>query len=151
MRTDKYIVQTLQYPEDQLDPDYRAMYNRFARRILWIDGNVVPGAFQMNTSWYCKVPERNPVFDEHAHDCDEIIGFFGGDPEHPHDLGAELRITLDGEAHIITRSCMIFVPANMPHMPLEFLRVDRPIFHFSVVLSPDYDGNAYAKPEHPRA
>ena len=62
MRAGKYIVQTLQYPEAQPDPDYRAMYSRFARRILWIGGNVVPGAFQMTSSWDCKVPERSPVF-----------------------------------------------------------------------------------------
>lgn len=145
MRTDKYIVQTLQYPEETLAPDYKEIYNKFAKRILWIDGKVVPGAFQMNTSWYCKVPERNPIFDEHAHNCDEIIGFFSGDPENPYDLGAELEVTLDGEKHVITKSSMIFVPANMPHMPLKFNRVDRPIFHFSVVMDPDYDGNAYEK------
>ena len=143
-RTDKYIVQDLHEPELP-SPEFREMYNRFAKRILWIDNNVVPGAFQMNTSWYCKIPEQNPVFGEHSHNCDEIIGFFGSNPDDRYDLGAELELWLDGEHHIITRSTMIFVPANMPHMPLKFNRVDRPIFHFSVVTNPYYDGDAYQK------
>ena len=55
--------------------DYGA--ERFASRILWMDGEVCPGAFQMNTSWYSHVPERDPIFPEHVHDADEVNAFFG--------------------------------------------------------------------------
>ena len=85
----KYIVQELNAPTTGT-PEFQEIYNRFAKRILWIDGNTVPGAFQMNTSWYKKVPELNPIFEEHSHDSDELIGFFGSDPENPYDLGAEI-------------------------------------------------------------
>ena len=138
----KYIIQELNNPNTGT-PEFQAMYNRFAKRILWIDGNMVPGAFQMNTAWYKKVPERDPIFDEHAHDSDELIGFFSSDPENPYDLGAELEVTINGEKHLINKSSLIFVPANMSHMPLRILKVDRPIFHFSVVTSPEYGGEAY--------
>ncbi len=138
----KYIIQELNNPNTGT-PEFQAMYNRFAKRILWIDGNMVPGAFQMNTAWYKKVPERDPIFDEHAHDSDELIGFFSSDPENPYDLGAELEVTINGEKHLINKSSLIFVPANMPHMPLRILKVDRPIFHFSVVTNPEYGGEAY--------
>ncbi len=145
-RTAKYIVQELHDPAMPSE-EYRQMYNRFAKRILWMDNNVVDGAFQMNTSWYCRIPEQNPLFDEHSHDCDELIGFFGSNPDDPYDLGAELELWLDGEHHVLTRSSMIFVPAHMKHMPLKFNRVDRPIFHFSVVMDPYYDGDAYQSRE----
>lgn len=56
-RTDKYIVQDLHEPALPSE-EFREMYNRFAKRILWIDNSVVDGAFQMNTSWYCKIPSR---------------------------------------------------------------------------------------------
>ncbi len=138
----KYIVQELNCPATGT-PEFQEIYNRFAKRILWIDGNTVPGAFQMNTSWYKAVPELNPIFEEHAHDSDELIGFFGSDPENPYDLGAELEVTINGETHRITKTSLIFVPANMPHMPLKFIRVDRPIFHFSVVTGKVYGGEAY--------
>ena len=91
----KYIVQELNNPNTGT-PEFQRVYNNFAKRILWIDGNVVPGAFQMNTAWYCKVPERDPVFPEHVHPEDELIGFFGGDPDDPYNLQAEIEIAIDG-------------------------------------------------------
>src|SRR5699024_3524914 len=118
------------------------IYDAFARRVVWIDGERVPGAFQMNTAWYYRIPDRDPIFDEHVHDdCDELIGFFSSDPENPHDLGGEIEFTIGGEAHLITKSSIIFAPAGTPHNPMRILRVDRPIFHFSVVNKTAYDGS----------
>lgn len=138
----KYIMQELHNP-NTMTPEFQEVYNRFAKRILWIDGSLVPGAFQMNTSWYNKVPEINPIFEEHVHDSDELIGFISGDPDNPYDLGGEIEVGINGETHVLTKSSIIFCPANMPHMPLKFNRVDRPIFHFSVVTSHEYGGEAY--------
>lgn len=126
------IVQQCFSPD--MTPEFKALYDSFARRILWMDGEVVPGAFQMNTSWYSAVPARDPVFEEHVHDdADELIGFFSSDPDAPYDLGGEIEISIDGEAHLLTKSSLIFVPAGLKHNPLRILRVDRPIFHFSVI------------------
>ena len=133
MGSSPYIVQTLQ-----------RIYDGFAKRILWMDGHVVPGAFQMNTAWYFAVPEKNPIFEEHVHsDADEIIGFIGSDPDDPYDLGGEIELTVDGETIVTDRSTLVFAPAGVPHMPLSIRRVDRPIFHFSVVTSHVYDEGAY--------
>ena len=74
----------------------------------------------------------------HVHDCPEIIGFFGGNPESPYDLGAEVEFWLEDEMHLITTSAMIFVPAGLKHCPLILRRVDRPIFHFSVLTGGHY-------------
>lgn len=126
-----------------VEADFKAIYDSFAHRVAWIDGNVVPGAFQMNTAWYSAVPARDPIFFEHVHDdADELIGFFGSDPDHPEDLGGEIEIAIGGEAHLLTKSSIIFVPAGLVHNPMRILRVDRPIFHFSVVTSHIYDGEA---------
>ena len=125
--------------------DFKRIYDNFAKRIVWIDGDACPGAFQMNTAWYYNVPERDPIFEEHVHDdCDELIGFFGSDPENPNDLGGEIEFTIGGEAHLLTQSSIIFAPAGVTHNPMRILRVDRPIFHFSVVTKTSYDGeNTY--------
>ena len=125
-----------------LEGDFKRIYENFSNRIVWIDGNVVPGAFQMNTAWYYAVPERDPIFMEHSHDGDELIGFFGSDPDNKEDLGGEIEFTINGEPHLITKSSIIFAPAGLPHNPMRILRVDRPIFHFSVVKSHMYDGEA---------
>ena len=91
----KYIIQELQAPTNSWSPEFQKMYEKFSDRILWLDGNVVPGAVQMNTAWYYAVPERDPVFEEHTHDYNEIIGFFGSDPSDKYNLNAEIEITID--------------------------------------------------------
>lgn len=126
----KYIVTDLVVPEEK--KRIENAYSRYARRILWMDENVVEGAFHMNTAWYLRAAET--LEDRpHVHDADEIIGFFGNDPDHPHDLGAEIEIWLEDEKHVITRSALLFVPAGMKHCPLILRRVDRPVFHFTTV------------------
>ena len=123
--------------------EFQAIYDKFAKRVVWIDGAVCPGAFQMNTAWYSEVPERDPIFGEHVHDdCDELIGFFSSDPTNPNDLGGEIEFSIGGEPHLLTKSSIIFCPAGTPHNPMRILRVDRPIFHFSVVTKTAYDGEA---------
>lgn len=137
----KYAANFVQVsPGPGMEPEFKAVYDKFAKRIIWIDGEVVPGAFQMNTAWYYTVPERDPIFTEHCHDdCDELIGFLSSDPENPYELGGEIEFTLGGEAHLLTKSTMIFAPAGMSHNPVRILRVDRPIFHFSIVNKTKYE------------
>ncbi len=143
----KYAANFVQVsPGPGMDPEFKAIYDKFAKRIIWMDGEVCPGAFQMNTAWYSAVPERDPIFTEHVHDdCDELIGFFSSDPENPYDLGGEIEYTVGGEAHLLTKSTMIFVPANLPHNPMRILKVDRPIFHFSVVTKTKYESESVYK------
>jgi len=136
---EKYVVTDLIIPEEK--KKIAADYAKYATRILWMDENVVKGAFHMNTAWYLKSAatlEDRP----HVHDTDEIIGFFGNDASKPHDLGGEIEIWLEDEKQIITKSAMLFVPAGMKHCPLILKRVDRPIFHFTTV-----PGRRYIKDE----
>jgi len=135
LKYSKYIVSELKMPEEK--QKIAAEYNKFATRILWLDDKVVEGAFHMNTAWYLKAAdtlEKVP----HAHSTDEIIGFFGNNPEDPYDLGGEIEIWLEDEKYILTRTSLIFVPAGMKHCPLILRRVDRPIFHFTTVAGGQY-------------
>ncbi|MFC1910043.1 hypothetical protein ACFLXC_01965 [Chloroflexota bacterium] len=127
--------------ELRMPPEKQAIagdYNKYARRILWMDEHVIPGAFHMNTAWYLKAAktlENVP----HVHEqYNEIIGYFGSNPDEPDDLGGEVEIWLGDEQHIITRSAMIFVPAGLKHCPQIIRRVDRPIFHFTVIPGKQY-------------
>jgi len=131
----KYIVTELKMPESK--QKIAEEYSKYATRILWMDDNVVEGAFHMNTSWFLKAAaatENKP----HTHDFDEILGFYGNNAQDPYDLGGEIEIWLEDEKHILTRSCLIFLPAGMKHCPLIIRRVDRPIFHFSIVTGGQY-------------
>ena len=90
-RCGKYIVQTLQPPK--LSPEFQAFYDTYAKRLLWMDKNVVPGAFQMNLSWYHSASDVRPLYmhDEHFHDFDEMIGFWAPTPTTPTTWAARSR------------------------------------------------------------
>ena len=131
----KYIVTEL---KTDFSKEFNEQYAKLANRVLWIDDKVVESAFQMNTSWYFKPQPEDRPLEAHTHDADEIIGFFGNNHDNPHDLGGEVEFWMEDEKHIITKSCLIFVPGGMKHCPLILRRVDWPIFHFSVVTSGKY-------------
>src|SRR4030042_419949 len=130
----KYVVTELKTPD--FPPEFVTAYKQFATRILWMDSNVVEGAFQMNCSWYLKSSTHGAV--AHKHDVDEIIGFFSNDSNNPYNLGGEIELWLEDERFIITKSAMVFITAGMKHCPLIIKRVDRPIFHFSTVTGGTY-------------
>ena len=141
----KYYIQDLQTPPGLLSPEMQEIYSKFATRVLWMDGSVVPGAFQMNVAWYRDVPERDPMFPEHEHASAELVGFFGSNPDDPYDLGGVVEFAINGEMHRLTRTTLIYIPGGVPHSPLRITRVDRPIFHFSVVMTAEYDAEGIYK------
>lgn len=146
----KYVVNSLQLPPAQADPKTVASYERYGKRILWIDGNVVPGSFQLNASWYFKpnmyilnegMDKGAKFLESHKHDVGEIVAFYGSDPEKPNDLGGEIIFYIGGEKHVFTKSCMVFLPAGLEHGPLFLQRIDRPVFHFSCVMQNSYEAD----------
>jgi len=97
-----------------------------------INSEVIPGAFTVATEWFWPRPgisEKIGV-EAHTHPFDEVLGFFGTNPDDPDDLGAEIEFWLGDEKHILTKSCLVYIPAGLKHCPLIHRRVDRPFFHF---------------------
>lgn len=135
-RNRKYIVIGGKLPDDILatrDPEL----DQSETIASWLDGDVVEGASQMVVVWYLKgTPDKS--YPAHTHETDEIIGFFGGDPHHPDELGGEIEFWLEDEQYIIDQSCFIFAPRGMVHGPLVIRRVDRPFFHFTTMVGGQY-------------
>jgi len=102
-------------------------------RVIWLDDEVVPGAFYTECLWFMPGMGSEQVkVETHAHSFDEIVAFFGTNHEDPHDLCGEVELWLEDEKIIMTRTFLAFVPAGMKHCPLIIRRVDKPIFHFTV-------------------
>ena len=144
----KYVLNKLILPMPQGSEESIRNYERYAKRVLWMDGNTTPGAFQLNASWYKKanmylIDEEDDktvaFFKPHVHEADEIVAFFSSDPEDQNNLGGEIIFYIAGEKHIITKSTLIFLPAGLEHGPLFIQKVDRPIFHFSCVTQSTYE------------
>lgn len=98
---------------------------------VYVDDEVVPGAYYFMGNWILKPPPGGAPPEEHRHDFDEYLGFLGTNPDDVFDLGGEIELWLGGEKHIITETCTIFVPAGLPHAPIYFRRVDRPIWYWA--------------------
>jgi hypothetical protein len=131
----KYILTELRLPEDV---QYRhAEYSKRATRILWLEDFVIKEAPSIICSWYWKGTEKEGT-PSHVHDFDEVIGFFGSDPQNPHDLGGEVEFWMEDEKYMLTKSCLIFIPKGMRHCPLRVTRVDRPIFFLAVSTTGKY-------------
>jgi len=124
----KYIVTELKLPSSvpQESPDPE----KYRQRILYLDDEMVKGAFYLSSGWYLKASDIQQA-DAHTHDFDEVVAFFGTDSENPLDLCGEIEFWLGGEKYILNKSCLIFVPKGLSHCPYWIRRVDRPIVHFS--------------------
>jgi hypothetical protein len=132
----KYIVTR---PKDNIVKPPWSPQGPAPGRIAYLDSDVVDGAFYMECVWLMPgmkpppdVPPEKLSPQAHTHDYDEILGFFGSDPENKFELGGEAELWLEDEKHIINKSCLVFIPKGMQHCPLVFTRIDKPIFHFSV-------------------
>lgn len=107
-------------------------------RVLWLDNEVLPGAFYLETVWAYPRGTDEPldkypqtIVEAHTHDFDEVLCYFGTDSNDPHDLGAEVELWLGDEQHIITKSAIIFIPKGLQHGPLIYRKVNRKFFTFS--------------------
>lgn len=101
----------------------------FLTRLLWIDDKKLSGAPYLESVWFHTVNDTGP--ETHTHDFDEIIGFFGGDAEHPEELNAELSFQIGDETLTFTRSCLLYLPRGVPHSPILVPELERSLIHFS--------------------
>ena len=144
----KYVLNELKLPAAQADPAAVEKYEKYAKRILWMDSNAVPGAFQLNASWYKKpnmylieegTKDKASFMNPHKHDVGEIVAFYGSDPDDQENLNGEIIFYIGGEKHVFTKSTMVYLPAGLEHGPLFIQKVDKPIFHFSCVMQDTYE------------
>ena len=78
----------------------------------------------------------------HVHNCAEILYFIGGNPMNFKDFGAEVEFVMgegeDAETYTINSTTWVYVPRNLPHCPLTFKRVDRPIMFGHIMFAQSY-------------
>jgi mannose-6-phosphate isomerase-like protein (cupin superfamily) len=59
----------------------------------------------------------------------------GGDPDDPRSLNGEVELWIEDERHLLSKSCIVYIPAGVRHCPMNVLRADKPILHFSVGMT----------------
>jgi len=70
-------------------------------RLIYLDNEVIKGAFYVECVWYWEGSEQ-PIVGAHTHRFDEVIAFFGTNREDPQDLCGEVGLWLEDEKHILT-------------------------------------------------
>jgi hypothetical protein len=94
---------------------------------------------------YLMIPEP------HVHNTDEYLYFIGGNPMDFNDFGAEVEFTIgegaDAETFTITSTTWVHVPKNLPHCPLNFKRVDRPIMFGHIMFAPGFASTTSFNPD----
>ncbi len=109
--------------------------------LLGIQDSILKGSFFAGCEWLWGLTGKGPVSIEtpHSHDFDEIIGFAGSNKKNPRDLGGEIEFWMGDEKHIITKTCLIFIPKGVKHCPIVLKRIDTPIFMFEAGNSTSYE------------
>lgn len=141
-RYGKYILSEYKPPAEEAPwspPNLGGVSKGKGGRVFYLDDSIVYGAFYMECVWVMPRPANAPPppggrrvgTEPHTHDYDEVIAFIGTDHDDPYNLHAEVELGLGDEIHKITRTSLVFIPARLQHGPLTFLRVDRPVFHYT--------------------
>ncbi len=101
----------------------------------------IPGA-NMNMGWQLFV---KPVFLEkepHTHDGDEYLIFLGGQlPDLFSSFDAEIDFFMgeEQEKYVITKPTIIYIPKDIPHTPLNFRIINKPVLFTALLLTPRFE------------
>ena len=76
----------------------------------------------------------------HQHEFPQYLHFFSTNPNDARDFDAEIEMTLGEEAekHIITSPTAVYVPAGLPHGPVNFARITKPVLFIDIALTASY-------------
>ncbi len=139
LKYSKYIITDPKPPPPEIKEKLEAerarrKSNIKSTHLMSVDDEIVKDFFYVDCNWLWSGSAEDTAEEPHAHDFDEVIGFVGSNQEDPHDLGGKITIWLDDKEEVLTKSCLIFVPAGTRHCPILFNRIDRPVFF--VTISP---------------
>jgi hypothetical protein len=98
--------------------------------VLWIDDEVIPGAYYGESTWIwpssypnqiswadaMKRSSNNKPMFPHAHDFPELLSWWGTDPDNPEDT-TSMGMLMEDEEIPLDRSWIAYIPAGMMHMP----------------------------------
>jgi hypothetical protein len=130
----KYIMYEVKAPESI--PAYRhesaEVTSPRMRRLASLDPGVIKNCPNMGAMWI--MPWKNNEdpksgVEAHVHDFEEIMGWYGCDPENPDDLHGEIEFWFEDEQYFITKSCIMYVPAGVRHCPLKIHNLKKPLLH----------------------
>jgi hypothetical protein len=136
----KYVVTEPKFLTEQAHHDYTEVSGFTFPDEVYIDKDLIKEANQwldINWIWDVTVPRELPGV--HSHPFAEVVLLIGSDPKNLRDLGGEVEWWMgegkDAEKFVLTSTTAIYVPKWLPHGPVIFNRVDRPILNVYMGLN----------------
>ncbi len=115
-----------------------------ARELVFVSGEDL-GGFDLNfiVGIYDQTGDWAPGRGAHSHPFDELLLFFGHDPDDLGYLGSDMEISLgkEQEKHKFSAPTVVVAPKGVPHCPLITEKVYQPFGHFHLALSGKYQGD----------
>jgi hypothetical protein len=72
----------------------------------------------------------------HVHPDDEILIYLGMNPADPFDLGAEIEIYIEDEPYTFNKSCFLYMPAGVAHIPWRIKKINTNFLEILIHSSP---------------
>ena len=109
--------------------------------------NSIEGAPYIQFAWLYSGSEAKPTHPEHAHDWGEVFGYIGyAGQEKPYGPMGEVEFWVGGEKYVLNKSCLVWMPPNIPHCPVRFARIDKPILWFTLGVGMKNSKYDFSKP-----
>jgi hypothetical protein len=103
--------------------------------MVYLSRQQVPEAnYHLELDWVKSIQPPGSCANEHIHDYDEVMLFWGSDYQHPQTLGGEIEFHLGGQPITINTTSGVFVPKGVPHGPLVWKKFTRPHVRMSLLL-----------------
>ncbi|MCE5255202.1 MAG: hypothetical protein LLG45_13535 [Actinomycetia bacterium] len=136
----RYVVTRPKFLTEMAHHDFQEVAGFTFPDEVYIDQDLIGEANQwldINWIWDKTIPRELPGL--HSHPFAEIVLLIGSDPRNLRDLGGEVQWGMgegeDAETFVLTSTTAIYVPAGLPHGPLVYRRVDRPILNIAIGLN----------------
>ena len=137
---EKYIIRKPAYEGDNLK-----IKNYQSPPMTFISNELIPDVnYHLQVGWIHGMPEPATCVNEHVHNYDQIIIYWGGDYKTPQTLGAEIEFTMgeEMEKHVFNTSTLVYLPAGFVHGPWIIRKVERPFLVMVVCQEPEHTEKA---------
>lgn len=108
--------------------------------VVSLDSRILPGAFYVDFVW---IWSGNLLMaaETHAHDWDEMIGFMGlpRSQKNPREMDKGVSVKLGEDMYQMKQSSLIYVPKNVPHAPIIFKDIQKPVLCFTIGTAPKWN------------
>ncbi len=128
----KYVVTEPKFLTEMAHHNYSQVSGFTFPDEVYIDKDLIKEADQwLDIAWIWEKTTPRELPGRHSHPFAEIVLLIGSDPKNLRDLGGEVEWGMGegegAETFVLTSTTAIYVPKWLPHGPLIFNRVDRPI------------------------